>query len=380
MSSSTIRVLIVDDEPDKQLPLRNLLQKDINIEVQHPDDVTLESLKNTVLVLVDLYLNEWEKREALERIAFQPKTGLALAAVLRAHVQSMEGANPTAFAIHSAHLSTLAGDLPTKHREHILAQTHNLEWAFAKNSRSHNIPLHQQIVSLAKAVTLLPKEWPVDDDIEMQNLVCELLQLNQENASSWVVNAWEDIESCHPPVHDLYKSTHGLAFLRWMLHKILPYPCFLRDSRWLAARLRVTHNSLSKALASSAELNKLLEPYRYGGMLSGFLGNHWWRAGIESLVWDITDGKSFNVELARQNIVERTSIFLDALPFNRAVICIDEEHQVIDEPIDIDKAVRIVPDDWPPYAEDAWTTIELAENNPALSALVTIRDRERISS
>ena len=62
------------------------------------------------------------------------------------------------------------------------------------------------------------------------------------------------------------------------------------------------------------------------------------------------------------------------------VVCVDENYQPLSEACDSTEVVRIQPDDWPPYADLAWTTITLARENPRLSALVLEQDREFIES
>jgi hypothetical protein len=41
--------------------------------------------------------------------------------------------------------------------------------------------------------------------------------------------------------------------------------------------------------------------------------------------------------------------------------------------------VRFQPDDWPPYAEEAWTTRELASESPRLRTLTVDSDRVLLS-
>jgi hypothetical protein len=45
----------------------------------------------------------------------------------------------------------------------------------------------------------------------------------------------------------------------------------------------------------------------------------------------------------------------------------------------MEDAVRIRPDDWPPYADQPWTRIELALDEPRLRALVVAEDREKLN-
>src|SRR5262249_33818449 len=157
---------------------------------------------------------------------------------------------------------------------------------------------------------------------------------------------------------------HGLAFLRWLLHRILPYPCFLWDTYRLAARLRVTHASLQSALDSN--FSSLLEPCRYKGALIDFLGLRWWRCGIEAFIWELTEGDPFEPQRVRGLLAQRTGISLEPTASLQPSVCVDENYQPLPEACDPAEAVHIQPDDWPPYADLAWTTLQLAREHPRL--------------
>lgn len=146
---------------------------------------------------------------------------------------------------------------------------------------------------------------------------------------------------------------------------------------YLAARLRVRHASLYEALDSS--LADILKPFCYGGLLSGFLGQRWWRSGIEFFLWNLTDGDPFDPERTRALLSEKIKVPLDPAESNHPVICVDDNYQPLEDSYEIDGAVRIQPDDWPPYAEQAWTTIELASCKSSLAALVVESDRDRLT-
>ena len=191
-------------------------------------------------------------------------------------------------------------------------------------------------------------------------------------------SAQEDVEACHPPVHELRNASHGLVFLRWLLQLILPYPCFLWGAHHLAARLRVTYESLSNALSEDNDLNGLLEDIRYKGILSDFLGPRWWRSGAEALVWDLTDGDPFDVRRLPSILASKTSAALQTTDFMQPVVCVGRNHVPLSALSSIEDAVRIQPDDWPPYADQAWTTIELANQYPSLGALVISEDKDRL--
>ena len=366
-------ILIVDDQADAERNTIALLDEQGHFTVLHPQDVESQDLQKADLVLVDYVIEEWPEREESKTISLQPQNGLALAAVLRSHAHTVP--TSTAFALRSGHLPDLSKPFPPEPRLHVLAQAHNLEWVFPKKTEDRTVSIRDQIIKLALAVRQLPEKWPINDPEKLRTLVEKFLSIPDE--APWAGQAWQDIEDCHPPIHELVEKSHGLTFLRWLLHRILPYPCFLWDTYYLAARLRVRHASLYKALDSG--LADTLKPFCYGGLLSGFLGQRWWRSGIEFFLWNLTDGDPFDPERIRTLLSEKVSIPLDPAESNQPVVCVDDNYQPLEDSCETDIAVRIQPDDWPPYAEQAWTTVELASRNPSLAALVVESDRERLT-
>lgn len=368
-------VLIIDDEPDEPRPLRAALAGRVNVAIAHPQEVKREHLQRADLALVDLRLERWPERDALDALALRPQNGLALAAVLRAHTEELRAESPTAFAIYSSYLPDLSGNLPPESREHIIARAHNLEWAFPKGRINDGIRLDVQIASLARAVCKLPTSWPKDQPNRLRNVVKQLLRL--AGRGPWVMRAWQDMETCRAPIHELSERSHGLAFLRWLLHRILPYPCFLWDINRLAVRLRVTQKSLNLALKRNKAFKSALEVFQYKGILYDFLGPRWWRSGVEAFLWEVTRGNPFDPKSLHDAPVLRRAK-LEAIEVNEPVVCIDGNYRTLPQVSDVSSGVRIQPDDWPAYAEQAWTTIDLAKSDVSLSPLVLEEDRERL--
>ncbi len=367
------RVLIIDDRADSERSSLVNWEESVEVTVLHPQDVALDDLVEADAVLVDYRLDHWSERDSLETLSLKPMDGLALAAVLRAHVERATE-RPIALAIRSAHLNDLSGGFPPEPRVHILSRRHNVEWIFPKTvPAGQDIAVHQ-VATLASAVRRLPEAWPVEDPDETRRLVEVFMAIPDE---PWAGLAWQDIEACHPPIHELVRGTHGLAFLRWMLHRILPYPCFLSDSYRLAARLRITHESLISAMRDG--LKTTMEPFSYKGELAGFLGPRWWRCGVESFLWELTDGNPFEPQRVRDLLSTEAGVALEATSSNQPVVCIDEDYQVLPQGYDPIEAIRIQPDDWPAYADQCWTTIDLARGNPALRAIVIEADRDRLN-
>ncbi len=374
-ADSNPRVLVVDDHPDGERATLGLLDAKVVWEVAHPQDVTLEQCVGADLVLVDYVLADWPERANAGSISLEPLDGLALASVLRSQVEKASPESPTAFALRSAHLDELSGQLPPEPRAHQIARSNNLDWVFPKvPSGGSASDLAAQITILARAVKALPHSWPVDRPEETRTMVEELMAIPDE---PWAGQAWKDVVGCHPPITELVQRTHGLALLRWLLQRILPYPCFLLDVHHMASRLRVTRRALLAALEN--DLGRLFEPFAYAGVLAGFLGPRWWAAGADRFLWELTDGDTSDPRKVLRLLAEKAGVTLEWGGVDQPVICIDADYRPLTEPQELANAVRIRPDDWPPYADQAWTTTELAHANPRLGALVIEADKPKLA-
>jgi hypothetical protein len=339
--------------------------------------VELGDVADADLVLVDYQLEKWPERDNCP-VSRHPRDGLALAATLRRHVHDRKEGSPTAFAILTGKIDQLAAPLPPEHREHVLARMSNLEWVFQKSKAGEEFTLGDQVAALAVAVRKLPKQWPRLEAEGAMRQLAEILAFDPKEPQS--AQQLEDLAACIPPIHELSQWSHGLAIVRWLLHRILPYPCFLWDSYYLAARLRVDHAWLREMLTNHAPLRKWLEPARYQGLLSEFAGDRWWRGRIELLLWETTHQQSFDItriwgaleKLTRQKVKHSS-------PPDHPIVCVNSDYRPLDKFAAMEDAVRIRPDDWPPYADQPWTRIDLALDEPRLRALVVGEDRGRLN-
>lgn len=363
-------ILVVDDNDEaKALKLDLEIRGLAKVQHRHPQNVEPGDLRKAALVLVDYELTHWIDRDRLDPVSLKPINGLALNAILQQHAYQLTGASPTAFAIYTGKMNKLAAPLPPQNREHIIAHMNNLEWVFSKGaSRSNSI----QMSDLAGAVIALPKSWPSNEQQQMR-LLGKLLKISGKKHYTSALLA--DVATCLPPIRELSEWTHGHAVLRWLLHRILPYPCFLWDTFRLATRFRIDHDDLSNALLPGKPLRKKLNIYEYQGILSDFSGTRWWRASLEQFLWDETKGNSSDIKLVQGLIRKYAKARLkESHPLDYPIVCLDKNYRPGAKFSSVDKSVRIQPDDWPAYAEQAWTTIELATDDPKIRALVIKED------
>lgn len=370
------QILIVDDHADDERAKLGGWESAASIVVRHPQDVTNEDLKSAHVVVVDFRLDDlWAERDATGCIALQPLNGLALLQVLKSHECTLKK-SPTAFVLRSAHLSDLtSGRLPDT-RLHSIARQFGLEWVLEKTGEPPRLTNQlKQIRSLADAVAALPERWPPDDRDVVSRLFQLWLSLPDE---SWQSLAWQDIEDCHPPIHELETQRDGMRLVRWMAQSILPYPCFLMNQSRLATRLKVTLDSLEHGLTNG--LSDVFQSAEYTGAMRDFsIGHFWWRSGVESVLWQLSDGRSFETGLIFELLNSKCGERLVRLDVEQPVLCLDEKLSWKTAPIDISQAVRIQPDDWPVFADQAWASIAEARENPQLAAAVIATDRSKLS-
>ncbi|MDB5356419.1 MAG: hypothetical protein JWN24_2872 [Phycisphaerales bacterium] len=371
-------VLIVDDRDDQTAFKSELVAKNLaSVTVRHPQEVDKGDLIRAELVLVDYQIDHWEQRDELEALALKPSDGLALASILRRAAHDSEKASPTAFAIHTGQIEKLAWPLPAEHREHALARMNNLEWVFKKAQLGEPDNRATQVGEIASAVLKLPKLWSSSGSVDRLDVLAELLDIRpDEKGRDQLI---EDIEACLPPVHELSMWSHGLAVLRWLLHRILPYPCFLWDSFQLAARFTMDHRDLSAALKSGQALTKALKECEYSGILCLFAGTRWWRTRVELFLWEITGGRSGDSDVVAEAISKLAGRAIKrSEPSDHPIVCLNSNYQPLQDFASLAEAVRIRPDDWPPYADQAWATIEMVKSEPKMRALLLREEIERL--
>jgi len=373
MTTHTTRPLIlhVDDVPDDLRTWRDEVNAagNVQLEVRHPNDVSAQDLVDARAVLVDVKLDSWPERDNLTTLSLKPANGLALIAVLQEHAYELSKDTARAFALYTAVLKELARGLVP--RPHIVARAHNLEWVFDKAEAAPS--RIAQVTQLAAAVEALPQPWPGDSLEKATSALGAWLALPGQ--VSWHEAAWRSVLRCRPPMHEFAEHTHGIGVLRWMLHRILPYPCFLLDDVHLAARLRVSVLSLRRELDTETALRDLFAPAVYGGQLNQFLGRRWWRSAIDAVVFDLAKDDPANLDLLHSQLKDKAST-IEFFDGGLAFPVIDSEYRVKDTLAGPKDVVEVVPDNWPPFADSAWALRSDVEGAPDLKAIALLEDLE----
>jgi CheY-like chemotaxis protein len=367
-------ILFVDDVIEEIDATAELCKDKAEILIRSFDDVEAADLDSADLILVDFNLKDWDKREHITQLTLRPGDGLAVAETLRSYYRANKSAKPVAIAVLSADLSSLTSPFPPTSREHMVANLAKMEWAFQKGS-----PIDvtaRQLLSLADGVRQLPSAWPHDSTAQKDETLHKLLAMP---AADWAAAAVADVARCHPPVQELSKWSHGLAFLRWMLQRVLPYPTFLLDSAQVAIRLGIEPNSFRAGVEKEPGFAEWLAPTVFGGLLHDFRETRFWRAGVDSLIWESTQESPFDRTALAKAVIAKLpeARFINV---KNPVVCVDKNYEFVGV-ADASECVRLRPDDWPLFADSAWAQKSVVRENETLQvALEDESDREELGA
>lgn len=379
-----IRTLFVDDDDssNKRAQISELASFGINGRLLHPEEIEDEDLNWAHIVVVDYFLTHWEERNAIHSPARRPFDGIAAIASMRSSLlpdldERGRGAplRPVAFALLSSHLSEASFDLPASVVGHVFARENGIEWAFGRSEIGTRL-FGTQLADLGAAVQHLTDGLPWNADAapnELDRLLGLVEGRGGEPPARWIDQARDEVLACHPPIHELGARTHGQVMLRWLLHRVLPYPTFLINEQQLCARLRVDALAAGGAPHPS-HLETALKQVEYTGALRHFGGRRWWRAGVEDWLYRETKGNSGATDtvssLATSLGAQRST------EWRHPVVVIDETLAARAKFEEVDQVVRVLPDDWPVYADSAYAAISDVLSSDFLRSLVAPDDRD----
>lgn len=360
------RILVIDNEVERLVGIQAHLRDRASIEVVHPLEVEPADLEGVDLVSVDEFLgDDWSAYiDSSERplpASLMNADGLAVAAALRSQERIGGQRLPLAVTLHTGAIHDLAGALPAANRESLTAAQHDLEWVFEWDAEG----FPDRLVELAAAARSLIN----DEKIIENDFGASWLKVPTE---SWSETAIAQIEDCRPPAHSLARNSAGRSYLRWLAHRVLPYPTFLLSRDHCA-------NLLGLQLESFDQLSQVLMNVKYQGPLSSLLGPRWWRAGLQQLLVDV-DLYQWDSSLNRAvALSERFGLSLIPLTNDQPVVSYTIDGRVEDIDTDPDAAVRLQQDGWPVWADDPWATIAAVADDPNLRRMVTKSDQKLIS-
>lgn len=370
-NSPKLRVLLVDDEPQRLRGLRSLFFEQVEFIIRDPFDVEAEDLLNIDLVSVDEFLgDEWltatESGAQSSPASTRNRDGLAVAASFRSQTRTAITGDPerTAVTLHTGALERIAEGLPQERREALTAAQHDLEWVFSWEAEDFG----PRLIALAQAA----HGASLHASRETRDFGAGWLNLP---GAEWSETARAQIEDCRPPAHALAQNTSGRSLVRWLAHRILPYPTFLLDRSHAANLLGVTQRSFDRFVSSDHAQQYEIS---YTGPLNDFLGRRWWRAGLQQMLVDVDRYQWDSSADRAQALADTAGVDLTPLTHDQPVVAYDSNGRVSSIDADAEQAVRLQADGWPVFADDPWALIHVASADSDLRSLVAQSERHRL--
>lgn len=297
-------VLFIDDDRTfAQAAAASLRERGFAATGVHPSEVGPPHVAAAELVVLDEYLEDWDRPAGPATTA--PEDGLAVGVVLRSQKSSLS------VVILTGDITRLADGVPVLFGEHHIAALRDVEWVFSKTD-PRSI---ERIATLSAAISTLPMSLTSEDLVAWLRVPSE----------PWGEEAIEHITRCRPPLAPRQTTTGPRQLMRWLLQRALPYPTFLLTDRRAALVMGVDVSTLD-GVATDATTASCV----YDGPLATFLERRWWRAGVEHL-----------------------AEVMDVALSSGLVVPLGDELEELD-PVPLAECVRIYPDGWPAFADQAW--------------------------
>lgn len=342
-------VYLVDDEPQSGAA-HDLDALGVACSWLHPLEVEPHHLQSATLLAIDEYfdLRADASLPAHLPLATVPSDGLSLAAVFRSASKKVvrSGGRPLGITLRTGKLDDLTTGLPRGVRQPLVAATHDLEWVVPKSDLAKN-PL-DQVAALAKALHSYPPDW---SPRTARNVGLKWLSVPE---AEWSDLARYQILQCRPPVEVAPSSQHGLAWVRWLAHRVLPFPTFLLSEQRTATLLGITTSGLMQLVEGNSDIAHRLKACVYTGPLEGLQERRFWRAGIHHLIRSLVDADDVDDPQVLADTICVQAADADPLGLVDPVVCIDREYQELAGPVERSSAERLMPDGWPVYADAAW--------------------------
>jgi hypothetical protein len=364
-------IVYVDDDYDTLLSLLEHSERNLFVAASPDDERTLESLfskaKDADLWLFDFFLEpEAPSTGSQNELNILRENGLSIFQKWRHAVQD---ARPFT-ALISSDLEKAVGQSPRFERRHILAERIGVEWVADKTGADL-----RQIIALynaARELRLQCDQWQ-EGTPYLRFLATEVLKLPH---CGWSRSAERQIDRARPPLSSHMPSSYAKAreILSWLLAKVLPYASFLLTERQAAVRIGVSLETF-RTLNAAEKANSLsmqLAGAQYIGPLNSFHGARWWRAGIDHLVWEASQGGLSYTDFLVSKADGQELIFLTQAD---PVVVYDADLIETDEIAESTDCVRAQDEDFPADADPAWVKCSDLEGDRNLAAKVFLEDK-----
>lgn len=379
--SSQPRVLLIDDEASD-----DLVPRDCKALLLRPQDDGFAQSFASELPRADIALLDQELAFNAE-LSLKAFDGTGLIGHIRSWARKSNTIVPP-LVVYTSHDEAFAEELPSVGppvpiggtfvgKEALLAPALDVEWLISKEAEQ----ALSQISSIAKA-SLSLASCAKNDKASFDEIV-QFIALPVDQ--SWSVLARQNLARSRPPVGEPALSerygTRGTApVLRWLLHRVLPYPGLLVSDSYAAWTIGLELDSFRLVVdrKPDSEWARDLLSSMYQGPADDLFPRRWWSAGIEYAAWSIRE-KSQQHDCMTTLLTKLVGEDVRTLDGAEKVVVVDLDFKEagLEE---ISRAYQIHPPGWPAEAIEPWMRRELVEREPSVLAMLDPDDRLRLDS
>ena len=385
------KILYVDN--NLEIGKSTLEGTDLEFVARTPDElgedstVLMKVLRGIHVVLMDYDLHEEDSTSSA------PIDGIEMLERFRAAIRALQkgGDSIPLLTIYTGKYDKLVEELNCPSASYLVARRANVDWVFAKGSTPEgstpegstpegSTPEGTKLTTSRLNAMLSAFERDFGQPgTDVEDLLFSFLALPK--GLPWTDLAKEKVRDARPPTQIMHSGVDRATLMRWLLQVALPTPgCFV-GLDWTAVRLCISPEKLVDAVQEYTDSNfsKSLDECRYEGPLADFYPVRYWKAGIDHLIWELTQGRSPTNADVRENLTEAIGKKIPALKEEAPVLLVSPStFEQTNQIADMNDAVQIQPDIWPAEVELPWVRLSEVENDSKLRAIVVSEDRERL--
>lgn len=365
--STMPRILVVDDDWEPGL-------EGLKVTVTRPEDDDFVNVLGRAqeydALLIDQNLNE------PGALSMKASDGASLVGHFRSWARS-KGVGMPPLVITTSEVEAFASEVPMVgpaiplqgsfvDREHRLAPSLDVEWLLEKK----DLQLSKKVVSIANAWARV-RTHTGSPDVLRDILGIPTFIAGLPNWSATVEMALAEINLSFQ-LPDFDRRIADQSMMRWLLHKVLPYPGILVSDVHASWILGVTRTSLGNFLPDRGEADPLFA-CMYRGPLVDLFPRRWWASGLDAINWNVD--RRMTAQNAGRD--DRQS-FLNEISPGSGLVDRKTEGTVVtwtadlieSDIVDVDDAVQIRPPGWPIDAFGLWASKAEVMNDQVLRSMI----------
>ena len=369
------KILYVDN--NLEIGKSTLEGTDLDFVERRPDELGKDSAVLAALHGIHVVLMDYDLHEE-DAASSAPIDGIELLERFRAAIRTLKEAKNVIplLTIYTGKYDKLVKELNCPSAPYLVARRANVDWVFEKGTTRKGTEITTwRLKSILSGFKFDFSQYGTNDE----KTLISFLGLPKD--SPWAELAVEQIRDARPPIQTMRSGLDRATLMRWLLQVALPIPgCFV-SLEWAAARLHIPPLKLAAAVQERTESNfsKLLDECKYKGELADFHPVRYWKAGIDHLIWKLTQGRSILNTKVSKILAEAIGDEIPRLDEEAPVLLVSPKtFEQTGEITDLKNAVQIQPDLWPAGVDFPWIKISELKNDRELQEIVINVDRNSI--